>query len=108
MKVEKSYFIYYRFSIKKNRKEIARAFLFLINNDLHDEPYGLVEDVFVDESCRGEGRGTKIVKAVIAKARELRCYKLIATSRFGRSKVHKIYLGLGFKKHGTEFRMELK
>jgi len=33
------------------------------------------------------------------------CYKLIATSRTSRPKVHELYQRLGFENHGVEFRM---
>ncbi len=39
-----------RFSVSVNGAEVARAYLYLMHNDLHQEPFGLVEDVFVDEA----------------------------------------------------------
>jgi len=95
-----------RFQIHRNGKEMARAYLFLMWNGLHDAPFGLLEDVFVDESLRGEGLGTEIVNAIISEAKARGCYKLIATSRHARSKVHKLYLRLGFKDYGKEFRVD--
>jgi|RhiMethySRZTD1v2_1073278.scaffolds.fasta_scaffold534517_2 GNAT superfamily N-acetyltransferase len=93
-----------RFSISGNGREIARAYLYVMNNDLHDAPFGLLEDVFVDELQRGGGLGTALVQEVISAANELGCYKLIATSRTSRPKVHELYERLGFEKHGVEFR----
>ena len=90
----------------ENNEELARAFLFLITNDLHKEPYGLIEDVFVVESARGQGLGKEITNKTIEKAKELGCYKLICTSRFPKEFVHEMYIKLGFKKHGYEFRMD--
>lgn len=96
-----------RFSIKENgTHEVARAFLYIMHNDLHDEPFGLLEDVFVNESRRGEGYGTELVRAVIDAARAENCYKLIATSRTSRPRVHALYERLGFRNHGFEFRMD--
>ena len=94
-----------RFSAAADGHEIARAYLYVLANDLHAAPFGLLEDVFVDESQRGSGVGTALVKEVIAAARELGCYKLIATSRTSRPKVHELYERLGFEKHGVEFRI---
>lgn len=96
----------YRFSVKRNGKEAGRAHLFLITNDLHDEPYGLLEDVFVEESYRGEGIGTELLEAVVKKAKEVGCYKLLATSRNGRSEVHAYYERRGFTKYGAAFRID--
>jgi GNAT superfamily N-acetyltransferase len=96
-----------KFFIEKNGKEIGRAFLYLLKNDLHKEPFGLMEDVFVDELYRGKGYGKELIKAVIKEAKQRGCYKLIATSRHSREMVHKLYEELGFKNHGLEFRIDL-
>jgi GNAT superfamily N-acetyltransferase len=96
-----------RFSIDGPSGEIARAYLYVMTNDLHAEPFGLLEDVFVDESQRGSGLGTALVEEVIAAAREAGCYKLVATSRVSRPKVHELYERLGFQNYGIEFRMNL-
>lgn len=95
-----------RFSIEEDGKEIAHAYLYLMKNDLHKQPFGLMEDVFVDESLRGKGHGTKIVKELIKEAKKQNCYKLIATSRYNRPKVHELYKELGFKDWGKEFRID--
>ena len=96
-----------RFSIDGPTGEIAHAYLYVMTNDLHAEPFGLLEDVFVDESQRGSGLGTALVQEVIAAAREAGCYKLVATSRASRPKVHELYERLGFENYGIEFRMNL-
>lgn len=97
-----------RFSLHDNNRECGRAFLFIIKNNLHELPYGLMEDVFVEERWRGKGLGSQLVDLVINRAKKEGCYKLVATSRVGREKVHELYKKLGFKEHGKEFRMELK
>jgi GNAT superfamily N-acetyltransferase len=94
-----------RFALMENGKEIGRAYLQLVVNGLHSQPYGLLEDVFVEEAHRGAGHGATLVKAVIEKARALGCYKLIASSRYSRAKVHVWYEGLGFQDYGKEFRI---
>lgn len=93
---------------EKNGKEIGRCFVYLIRNQLHEQPYALLEDVFVDEESRGKGIGTKIVKKAIKLAKKMKCYKIIATSRFEREEVHRWYEKLGFKRYGYEFRKDLK
>lgn len=96
-----------KFSIAETEAEVARAYLYLMHNSLHQEPFGLLEDVYVAENYRGKGLGTKLVRQVIQTAKERGCYKLIATSRTSRSKVHKLYKELGFKERGREFRIDL-
>ena len=95
-----------RFSVNSDGVEVARAYLYLMHNDLHQEPFGLMEDVYVDESQRGGGLGTELVNEVVAAAKENGCYKLIATSRDSRPKVHDLYRRLGFSDHGREFRID--
>jgi GNAT superfamily N-acetyltransferase len=96
-----------RFSIEGADGEVARAYLYIMTNDLHAAPFGLLEDVFVVESERGSGLGTTLVEEVVAAARTAGCYKLVATSRASRPKVHALYERLGFTNYGVEFRMDL-
>ena len=95
-----------KFFIEVNKKEIARAYLYILFNDLHEKPFGFLEDVFVDKDSRGKGIGKQIIKTAIKEAKKQGCYKLIATSRYSRKKVHEFYKGLRFKKHGVEFRID--
>ena len=96
-----------RFSMKEGDVEVAHAWLYLIHNDLHEEPFGLLEDLCVDEAHRGKGITSKLLTEIIAQAKKLRCYKLIATSRIEHEEVHKLYLGNGFTKWGHVLRLEL-
>jgi len=95
-----------KFFIEQDGRVVARAHLYIMHNDLHSEPFGLLEDVFVDESLRGGGMGTELTKKVIAVAKERGCYKLVATSRYEREKVHALYERLGFKDYGKELRID--
>jgi GNAT superfamily N-acetyltransferase len=54
-----------RISITDNDLEVGRAYIYLIQNDLHDRPFGLMEDVYVNESYRGKGIGSELAKKVI-------------------------------------------
>ena len=94
-----------RVSVTDDGVEVGRAYLYLMVNDLHNQPFGLMEDVYIDEAYRGKGVGSELVKLVIKLAQEANCYKLIATSRTARSKVHELYQRLGLTQHGIEFRI---
>lgn len=96
-----------RISVTDDGTEVGRAYIYLMHNDLHDQPFGLMEDVHIDEAYRGKGVGSELVKQVIELAKEANCYKLIATSRTSRRKVHDLYQRLGFTQHGVEFRIDL-
>ncbi|MCL5411958.1 MAG: GNAT family N-acetyltransferase [Patescibacteria group bacterium] len=94
-----------RFSLEENGKEVARAYLYLLHNDLRQEPFALLEDVFVEESLRGQGVATKLITQIIEEAKNKGCYKIIATSRHERFDAHELYENLGFKNFGLEFKM---
>ncbi len=96
-----------RFSFVENGREIARAHLYFMNNNLHATPFGLLEDVFVEESARGSGIGSKLIMTGKKEAVASGCYKLIATSRHSRSTIHQLYKRLGLINYGLEFRMDL-
>ncbi len=95
-----------KFFIKDNDKEVGYAFLYFIYNQSHDYHYGLLEDVFVDESYRVNGLGTKLVMAVIEEAKNNNCKYIMGTSRYSRPHVHKWYEKIGFKDYGKKFRMD--
>lgn len=87
-------------------QEIGHAYLYILKNDLHEKPFGLMEDVFVEEEYRSRGLGSKLIEELIKAAKQNNCYKLIGTSRNERPKVHALYSRLGFKDWGKEFRMD--
>jgi GNAT superfamily N-acetyltransferase len=95
-----------RFAVNEDGQELGHAYLYLIKNDGRSSPCGLMEDVFVAESARSKGVGTKLVKLVIEEAKKRGCYKLLGTSRYARPEVHAWYEKLGFKDYGKEFRMD--
>lgn len=95
-----------RFVERDGDVDVGHVFLYLISNNLHDTPYGYVEDLFVGEGFRGKGVGTTLIQAVIEEAKARKCYKLVGTSRHERPEIHEWYERLGFKNHGVEFRMD--
>jgi len=96
-----------KIAITSDGQEAARAFLYILRNDLHKRPFGFLEDLFVEEDLRSQGIGSKLLNRVISEARRYGCYKLVATSRHERPAVHEFYQRLGFKDHGIEFRLDL-
>jgi GNAT superfamily N-acetyltransferase len=95
-----------KFIAKKDGTPIGRAFLYLLYNDLHKEPFGFLEDIFVDAEHRGKGVGRALVEAAVEEAKKEKCYKLICTSRHARKELHDWYKKLGFADHGLEFRID--
>src|SRR3989338_11066549 len=91
-----------KFFVEQDGQEVARAFLYILKNDLHDELFGFLEDVFVNENLRGRGIATELLNQIFTAAKMNKCYKIVATSRHERPKVHALYERLGFKDWGKE------
>lgn len=89
-------------------KTVGRIFLYVLKNDLHKEPFGFLEDLFVEESHRQHGIGSTLAKMAIEEAKNQGCYKVVGNSRTFKTKVHTFYEKIGFMKFGFEFRMNLK
>lgn len=97
-----------RISVKNNEGvDCGHVFLYILKNDLHTQPFGFAEDLFVEENVRAQGLGKMLMRRLIEVAKEKECYKLIGTSRHTRTEVHAWYERLGFTSHGIEFRMDL-
>ncbi len=96
----------FRVCVERGGEDVGHAFLYLMNNDIHKRPFGFVEDVFVDESYRGDGLGKELMNKIVDLARENNCYKMIFTSRFVKERLHSYYEKQGFTKHGFEFRID--
>ncbi len=96
-----------KFFILDKDTEVAHAFLYILRNDLHEKPFGFMEDVFVHEEYRGRGYAKEILEDLLNEARKRGCYKVVGTSRFEREKVHALYEGLSFRKQGIEFRLDI-
>jgi GNAT superfamily N-acetyltransferase len=98
-----------RFSHDRDGEEVGHAYLYLIHNNLHAEPYGLLEDMYVHEQHRKNRIGAMLLQAILECARREGCYKVIANSRNGveRESVQSWYVRTGFVEHGKEFRMDL-
>jgi GNAT superfamily N-acetyltransferase len=94
------------FLTNNDGQEIARTFLYIMHNNLHKQSFALLEDVFVKEEERNKGHASRLIKQAIAEAKKLNCYKIIATSRHQRTVIHQLYLNLGFKDWGQEFRLD--
>lgn len=89
-------------------QEAGRIYLYVLRNDLHEEPFGLVEDLLVSKEHRGKGIVRWLMKKMIAEARRHNCYKLVFSSRFGRDRLHNFHERLGFERSGFAFRMNLR
>lgn len=88
---------------------IVGTFALLIMDNLAHmgAPSGVVEDVVVQEDWRGKGVGKHMMRFAMDRCRERGCYKLALSSNLKREAAHRFYDGLGFRRHGYSFVMEL-
>lgn len=63
-----------------------------------------VEDVVVDETCRGTGVGSRLLEHVAEFARGLGCYKVVLSCS---ESVAPFYEANGFHRHEVQMRMDL-
>ena len=96
-----------KITLSNRGKEIGRVWIYFIHNDLHQRPYALIEDLFVQKTHRSKGFGRTLVQAAVAAAKKERCYKVLSTSRYERQQVHQFYQKLGFRDYGKEFRLDI-
>ena len=82
--------------------------LHIIENLAHQgAATAVVENVVVDEHCRGQGIGTSMMRFAMDEARRQRCYKLTLSSNLKRERAHAFYDALGFERHGYSFVVRL-
>jgi ribosomal protein S18 acetylase RimI-like enzyme len=88
---------------------VVGTFTILIMDNLGHlgAPSGIVEDVAVAPQRQGHGIGQAMMRFVLERCREKRCYKLVLSSNAKRARAHAFYEKLGFERHGYSFRVDL-
>jgi GNAT superfamily N-acetyltransferase len=70
-------------------------------------PSGIVEDVVVHSSWRGQGIGKQMMQFAMQQCQKAGCYKLVLSSNLRRELAHKFYDQLGFQRHGYSFMVPI-
>jgi len=97
-----------RWAFMEGERDVGHLYVYILYNDLHQQPFAFIEDVFVEPTHRGRGIGAELVRQALREAMDRRCYKIIATSRFSRTAVHAWYeKEFGLEHWGHEFRLTL-
>ena len=87
---------------------VGTADLFVVANLTHGGmSWAIVENVVVDEKQRGTGVGGALMEEVVARSREVGCYKIQLLSRSHRVAAHAFYQHLGFEPSAIGFRLYL-
>ena len=91
--------------LEVNNTVVATATLVIIPKFIHTgKCMGLIEDVAVDESIRGKGYASLIIKELVNKSKELNCYKVILNCN---DELVTFYEKNGFVKNGILMRVDL-
>jgi GNAT superfamily N-acetyltransferase len=96
-----------KIAVYEEDKEIGIAIVYIIDNPNRGIKYGMLQEVMISPEHRGKGIGTQLIQKALDTAKDAGCYKVLASSRFERENVHKLYERFGFVKHGFDFRLDL-
>ncbi len=87
---------------------VGSLVLLIVPNLTHQgRPYATVENVIVDDSERGTGRGRQLMQHAIDEAKRAGCYKIALTSHRSRTAAHRFYESLGFESTHEAYRIDL-
>jgi glucosamine-phosphate N-acetyltransferase len=93
-------------AVNENGKIIGSTTLLIEQKFIHEGGLvGHIEDVVTNKEFRGLGVGSAVIKKAIEVAKQAGCYKVILNCS---EENFPFYEKLGFKKHGTEMRLDLK
>jgi len=95
-----------KFYISEGGVEVARARFYLLRNDLHEEPFGYIEDIFTRDEYRGSGYASKLLDKIIMHSKKIGCYKLILVT--SKKELAEWYSRHSFVETGVEMRIDFK
>lgn len=85
------------FVLEEDGRVVATTYLNVIPNLTRGgAPYGVVENVVVDESVRRRGAGTRILTATLREAWAAGCYKVMLMTSSREPGTHAFYRSCGF------------
>jgi GNAT superfamily N-acetyltransferase len=90
-------------SVELNGKVIGFCSFAIVNNFWQEGQIAYVYAMIIDDSFRGQGIGTELLKRVFDKAKLRGCKKIELDSGFPREKAHKFYEKIGFEKRAYLF-----
>lgn len=95
----------YRLFVACDSGRVIGSYALLVMHNLahRGTPSAIAEDVVVDQACRGQGVGRRMMEHARAMAREAGAYKLALSSNQKRTRAHAFYESLGFQRHGISF-----
>jgi ribosomal protein S18 acetylase RimI-like enzyme len=90
---------------EEDGKVVGTTFLAILPAFAHGtSPFGVIEYVVVDQTCRSKGIGKALMDECKARAKAAGCYKVMLASSKERTRAHKFYREMGFKEDALSFR----
>ncbi len=84
--------------VEENQQLIASCMLGLIPTLTNGaRPFAMIEHVITNNSCRGKGIGSRMLRFAIDLAWQKNCYKVMLLSGMQRTEAHRVYEKLGFR-----------
>ncbi|MEK7247946.1 MAG: GNAT family N-acetyltransferase [Chloroflexota bacterium] len=98
-----------RLLVAESRRKIVGTLVLVVVPNLSHKgtPYGIIENVVVDEKYRSKGIGEALITRAVDEARKVGCYKVTLTSNRRRTEAHRFYERLGFARTHEAFRINL-
>ncbi|HBW38463.1 GNAT family N-acetyltransferase [Desulfosporosinus sp. BICA1-9] len=93
--------------VEQNGKVIGFCSFAIVNNFWQEGYIAYVYAMIIDDSFRGRGIGTELLKKAFDKAKLRGCKKIELDSGFQREKAHKFYEKIGFTKRAYLFSKDL-
>lgn len=99
----------YTLIVAESEGQIVGTLALLVMDNLGHlgAPSAVVEDVVVSPKQQGRGIGKIMMRYAMAQAAAKRCYKMTLSSNEKRKVAHEFYDGLGFRRHGHSFWIDL-
>ena len=86
-------------------KVVGTLDLLTVPNLTHGgSPWGIVENVVVDEGSRGRGIGRLLMEEAVRRCKDAGCYKVQLLSNKRRTQAHEFYRSVGFEAMAEGFR----
>jgi GNAT superfamily N-acetyltransferase len=93
---------------ERNGRPVGTISLLIMDNLAHGAlPSGIIEDLVVEPSSRGQGIGRRLMDFAMEICRTHGCYKMVLSSNQAREEAHRFYERLGYSRHGFSFRVGL-
>lgn len=98
----------HRIYVARHADEIVGTFaLIFVGGIAHGgRDAAVIEDVAVATEAQGQGVGVAMMRFAMGECARRACYKLVLSSRVDRTRAHRFYERLGFRRHGFSFLID--